>query len=151
MRAAIDRAMSKSITIRQLAPSAEALGLIVSFVAREAPYSDYRAGSLVKAIKHQLSTRNHICLLGGETLLGYCGWLRITNAAGEKWLRNEAELVPIAPEAADASALTIVSTSAPQYLLRMIRACRTLNPDQRVYFKRDLTDGASRKTSVYNK
>ncbi len=143
--------MSKTITIRQLAPSAEALGLIVSFVAREPPFSQYRAGSLIKAIKYQLSARNHICLLSGETLLGYCGWLRITNAVGEKWLRNEARLISAAPEAADASALTIVSTSAPQYLLRMIRACRTLNPDQRVYFKRDLRDGVSRKTSVYNK
>ena len=143
--------MSEDVIIRQLSPSAATLGLVLSFVAREPPFSEYRAGNLIKAIKYQLSTHSHICLLSGETLLGYCGWLRITAASGDKWMRNEAQLFPAVEEVADAAALTIVSTTAPQHLRRMIRACRKLNPNQRVFFKRDLSDGSNRKATVYNK
>jgi hemolysin-activating ACP:hemolysin acyltransferase len=136
---------------RQLKPSMEALGLVVAFVAREPPFSEHRAGSLVRAVKHQLSSRNHVCLLRGETLLGYCGWLPVTTSDAEKWLRNETQLRPAALEAADAFALTIVSVVSGEHLRPIIRACRRLHPNQRVFFKREGADGQSRKATVVSK
>jgi hypothetical protein len=136
---------------RQLKPSMEALGLILAFVAREPPFSEHRAGSLLRAVKHQLSSRSHVCLLRGDTLLGYCGWLPVTISDGEKWLRGETQLRPAAPEAANAFALTIVSVVSGEHLLPIIRACRRLHPDQRVFFKREGAGGRSRKATVHSK
>lgn len=135
---------------RQLKPSMEALGLIVTFVAREPPFSEHRAGNLIRAVKYQLSSRNHVCLLRQETLLGYCGWLPITTSDGEKWLRDETLLRPAAPAAANALALTIVSVASGEHLLPIIRACRNLHPNQRVFFKREGAD-RSRKATVVNR
>ncbi len=138
------------LSTSHLKPSNEALGLVVAYLARERPFCDYRAGRLVTAVKYQLSSRNHVCLLAGDMMLGYAGWLPITVAAGEKWMRDEAALVP-AP-AADAVALTVVSVTASEHLLPLIRACRRLNPGRRVFFKRDGTDRTrTRKASVFNR
>ena len=139
------------VTSTQLVASMEALGLVMSFVAREPPFSEYRAGRLVAALKHQLSTRNHVCLLKDETLVGYCGWLRITVEQGESWLKGEGTLRPVDPARADAFALTIVSVASNDYLMPIIRACRRLHPDQRVFFKRDTAAGDSRKATVHSK
>jgi hemolysin-activating ACP:hemolysin acyltransferase len=139
------------VTSRQLVASMEALGLVMSFVAREPPFSEYRAGRLVMALKHQLSTRNHVCLLRDDTLVGYCGWLRITVEQGERWLKGETTLKPVDPAKANAFALTIVSVASNEYLMPIIRACRRLHPDQRVFFKRDTAAGGSRKATVHSK
>ncbi len=142
---------SATATPRQLKASMEALGLVMSFVAREPPFSEYRAGTLLQALKYQLSTKNHVCLLQGETLVAYCGWLPITIEQGENWLKGQGSLEPVAPSAATAYALTIVSVAANEFLLPAIRACRQLHPDRRAFFKRDTRSGDSRKASVHAK
>ena len=137
--------------LRQLKPSMEVLGIIASFLTREPPFSEFRAGKLLAAIRFQLSSRNHVAMLKGETLIGYCGWLPITTALGEKWMANKAKLVPVPQEAADAVALTIVSFTEREHLLPMIRECRRLQPDRRVYFKRERKAGLPNKASVFNR
>ena len=139
------------IIIRQLKPSMEALGLVVAYLAREKPFSEYRAGKLVAAVKYQLSSRNHVCLLSGDTLMAYAGWLPITGVLGEKWLRNQVKLVPVLIDASDACALTVVSVTSTEHLLPIIRACRRLNPQRRVFFKREGRDGPARKATVYSR
>ena len=129
----------------------EVLGLITSFLAREKPFSEFRAGRLLAAIKFQISSRSHVALLSGDTLIGYCGWLPITTALGEKWIANKAELVPVPKEAADAVALTIVSFTSREHLLPMIRECRRLQPNRRVYFKRERKASPANKASVFNR
>lgn len=137
--------------LRQLKPSMEVLGVVASFVTREPPFSEFRAGKLLAAIRFQLSSRNHVALLKGEALIGYCGWLPITKTLGEKWMANKAKLVPVPQEAADAVALTIVSFTSREHLLPMIRECRRLQPDRRVYFKRERKAGLPNKASVFNR
>ena len=137
--------------LRQLKPSMEVLGIIASFLTREPPFSEFRAGKLLAAIRFQLSSRNHVAFLKGENLIGYCGWLPITKTLGERWMANKAKLVPVPQEAADAVALTIVSFTERQHLLPMIRECRRLQPDRRVYFKRERKAGLPSKASVFNR
>lgn len=142
----------KTADIRHLKPSMEALGLVVAYLSRELPFSDYRAGRLVAAVKYQLSSRNHVCLLSGDLMLAYAGWLPITTDMGERWMRNQVRLTPTQPEAADAAALTVVSVSSGEHLLPLIRACRKLNPQRRIFFKRDAADeGRTRKATVFNR
>jgi len=137
--------------LRQLKPSMEVLGLVAAFLVREKPFSEFRAGKLLSAIKFQISSRSHVAMLDGNTLIGYCGWLPITSTLGEKWIANKAELKPVPIEAADAVALTIVSFTSRQHLLPMIRECRRLQPNRRVYFKRDRQDSPAKKGSVLNR
>ncbi len=136
---------------RQLIASMEALGLVMSFVAREPPFSEYRAGTLLQSLKYQLSTRNHVCLLQGETVVAYCGWLPITIEQGENWVKGQGSLSPVESKAATAYALTIVSVASNEFLLPAIRACRQIHPDRRAFFKRDTQSGESRKGSVHSK
>jgi len=144
-------AANQEPVLRQLKPSMEVLGIIASFLTREPPFSEFRAGKLLAAIRFQLSSRNHVAMLKGETLIGYCGWLPITNALGDKWMANKAKLVPVPQEAADAVALTMVSFTSREHLLPMIRECRRLQPNRRVFFKRERKAGLSSKASVFNR
>jgi hypothetical protein len=137
--------------LRQLKPSMEVLGIVSSFISREPPFSEFRAGKLLAAIRFQLSSRSHVAVISGENLVGYCGWLPITKTLGEKWMANKAKLVPVPEEAADAVALTIVSFTSREHLLPMIRECRRLQPDRRVFFKRQRKAGLSNKASVFNR
>lgn len=141
---------TQNLVLRQFKPSMEALGVVMSFIGREKPFSEFRVGKLLAAIKYQVATRNHVGLLSGNTLVGYCGWLPITTALGEKWIANKAELVPVPHEAADAVALTIVSVTSREHLLPMIRECRRMQPNRRVFFKRERKNSAN-KGSVFNR
>ncbi len=150
-KSAVREAAREEPVLRQLKPSMEVLGIIASFLTREPPFSEFRAGKLLAAIRFQLSSRNHVAMLSGETLIGYCGWLPITKTLGEKWIANKAKLVPVPQEAADAVALTIVSFTSREHLLPIIRECRRLQPDRRVFFKRERKEGRANKNSVFNR
>jgi GrpB-like predicted nucleotidyltransferase (UPF0157 family) len=142
---------TKKPVLRQLKPSFQVLGTIASFLTREPPFSEFRAGKLLAAIRFQISHRNHIALLKGETIVGYCGWLPITKTLGEKWMANKGKLGPVPAEAADAVALTIVSCTSREHLLPMIRECRRLQSNRPVYFKRQRKVGISNKVRVFNR
>ena len=138
--------------MRRFTPSFEALGIVVDFLSRKAPFEQFRAGHLVTALKHQIAQGHHVCAFRGEVLVGYCGWLQVTCELGELWLLDQAELKPIPPERADAVALTLVRIDEPAAVRPLIRACRTLEPGKRVFFRRDYADGlhATRRNAVMN-
>lgn len=146
-----NQALPSPLIRRQLKPSMEALGLVLAFLTRDKPFSEYRAGKLVRAVKYQLSSSNHVCLLADDVLIAYAGWLPITVELGEKWLRNEANLVPVPAGESDAFALTTVSVASPESLLPLIRACRDRYPNRRVFFRRDSEAGRSRKATVHSR
>ena len=126
-----------SYQIRRFTPSFEALGIVVDFLSRRAPYDELRAGKLVTTIKYQIAQGDHVCGFRGETLVGYCGWLQVTCELGERWLRGQAELQPIPPDRADAVALTLIRVDEPAALRPLIRAGRKLVGSKRVFFGRD--------------
>jgi hemolysin-activating ACP:hemolysin acyltransferase len=132
----------------QLRPSMESLGLVLSFICRSSPYAEFRAGKIIAAVQHQLSTRSHVCLVEGERIIAYAGWLPVSEADAEAWLKGEAGLRPVPPDATDAAALTIVSAADRAHVTRLIRACRTLIPQHNVYFKRDYAAGQARKAKL---
>jgi hypothetical protein len=138
--------------MRRFTPSFEALGIVVDFLSRKAPFDQFRAGAVVTAIKHQLAQGHHVCGFRGEVLVGYCGWLHITRELGELWLLDQAELKPVAPDRADAVALTLVRIDEPAAVRPLIRACRTLEPGKRVFFRRDYANRlqATRRNTVMN-
>jgi hypothetical protein len=126
----------------------EALGLVLSFICRSSPYAEFRAGKIIAAVQHQLSTRSHLCLVEGERMVAYAGWLPVNAADAERWLTGEHTLQPVPSETADAVALTIVSTAGRRHVPQLIRACRTLVPQQNIYFKRDYAGRAARKAKL---
>jgi hypothetical protein len=138
--------------IRRFKPSFEAVGIVVDFLSREAPFDRFGAGPLVTALKYQIVNGHHVSAFRGEALIGYCGWLRINHADGELWLADKADLTPLAGDRADAVALTIVRVDEPAAVRPLIRACRILEPRKRVFFKRDYAQAthAARRNTVMN-
>jgi len=122
--------------MRRFTPSFEALGIVIDFLSRKAPFDQFRAGHLVTALKHQIAQGHHVCAFRGEVLVGYCGWLQVTCELGELWLLDQAELKPVPPERADAVALTLVRVDEPAAVRPLIRACRRLEPAKRVLCER---------------
>jgi hypothetical protein len=138
--------------MRRFTPSFEALGIVVDFLSRKAPFDQFRAGHVVTALKHQIAQGHHVCAFRGEVLVGYCGWLQVTCELGELWLLDQAELKPVPPERADAVALTLVRVDEPAAVRPLIRACRRLEPAKRVFFRRDYANGLqpTRRNTVMN-
>jgi hypothetical protein len=138
--------------IRRFKPSFEALGIVVDYVSRVAPFDGYQAKTLVRAVEYQIVNGFHVAGFSGETLVGYCGWLQITRDDGELWLAGNAELKPAPPTASDAVALHIVRIDERAAARLLIRACRNLEPKKRVYFKREYAFGSreTRRNTVMN-
>src|ERR1700716_756214 len=138
--------------IRRFNPSFEAVGILVDFLSRKAPFDQFRAGPLVTALKYQVANGHHVSAFRGETLIGYCGWLLIASPHGDRCLQDKADLTPVPPDRADAIALAIVRVDEPAAVRPLIRACRILEPGKRVFFKRDYVDGAhaTRRNTVMN-
>lgn len=135
----------------QLKPSMEALGIVLSFICRQAPYAEFRAAKILRSVQYQLSTGCHVCLVQEEQLVAYAGWLPVEPKVAESWLDGKATLQPVPAASTDAAALTIVSITANTHLAPLIRACRKLAPQQTIYFKRDYPGGETRKAKVRNR
>ena len=142
---------SDSVEIRKFMPSYESFGLVMSYLAAVEPFSQFRVGSLTKAVRYQLGKGNHVCAYRDDMLIGYCGWLYVTSEMGERWMRHEGELRPVRDEEADAAALTIVRVDEPALLLRIIRETRRLNKGRRVFFRRDYDGGVRKRQTVMNR
>jgi hypothetical protein len=132
--------MSATFEFRRFAPTHEALGVLTDFVATRKPFDQFPAGKLVVALKHQIAHGNHVCAFRGETLVGYCGWLLITQEMGRLWLANRAELRPVPAEQADALAVSVVCAEDPGVVRGLIRQSRKLNIGRRAFFKREYAD-----------
>lgn len=135
----------------QLKPTMEALGIVLAFICRFAPYAEFRAAKIIKAVQFQLSSGSHVCLVEDERLVAYAGWLPIDALNGESWLEGRSTLKPISVEHSNAIALTIVTAASTNQIPPLIRACRKLTPQRKVYFKRDYIGGRSKKSKVYNR
>src|SRR4051812_22838268 len=90
--------------LRRFIPSHEALGIVLDFLVQRSPYDEFRAGKLVVALKHQLAHGYHVCAFRSEMLIGYSGWVPITEELGRLWLQGKAELQPVRPEQSNAAA-----------------------------------------------
>jgi hypothetical protein len=120
---------------RRFTQSYEALGIVAEFVTRERPFDEYRAGKLMTALKHQIAHGHHVCVFRGETLVGYCGWLPITEDLGKLWVAGKAELVPVPPEQANAVALSVFRVEDTKAMRHLTRASRKLiGAGKRVYY-----------------
>lgn len=139
--------------IRKFKPGFEALGLFADFIAAEPPFGDFKARKLLAALRYQLSQGCHVAGFEGDRLVAYCGWLLTSLEIGEAWLRADGSLTTIQPAQANAAALTIVRIPDRKNVLPMIRACRTINPGKRVFFKRNYDDeaAATKKSTVLNR
>jgi hypothetical protein len=129
----------------QFKPGMETLGVVLAFICREKPFSEFSAGKIIAAVKHQLSSGSHICLLDGGRLVAYAGWLPIRKRVGERWMAGEADFAPVPPQEADAAALTIVSVASPALIAPLLRACRRHGAGKTIFFKRHYEDGRTRK------
>ena len=135
---------SGGFQFRRFTPSFEALGIVVDFLSREAPYDEFRAGKLVTALKHQVMHGHHVCAFRGEVLVGYCGWLPISQALGTLWLEGKAELTPVPADQADAVTLTTIRVDDPKVLRPLIRASRKHHYGKRVFYLGRIFDAGGR-------
>jgi hypothetical protein len=128
------------IQFRTLAADYTALGNIVSFVTQRSPFGGFKANDVITAVKGQIATGSHVCAFRGKPLVGYCGWLPITNEVGRLWLDGKGALFPVPFDQSDAVALTIVCAENPRVLRGLIRTCRDLGRGRQVFFKRVYAD-----------
>ena len=136
--------------ITQLANSSAAFGVLVDYLANIEPFSRYDFGNFAHALEHQLQRQCHVAALSAGKLVGYCGWLSVTNEMAIAWVEGRGRLLP-GDSAADAVVLTVVAAPNRAVLMAMIGRARDLNPSRRVHFKRQYTDKRpARKASVEN-
>ncbi len=147
-----DRQDSGAIRIVQLAGTFEAFGMVVDYLSRTAPFSEFVLGTLAGAIRQQLGAGHHFAAMSGTELVGYAGWLLTSDAVAQAWIDSNGPLLRVPPEQATAAALTTVAVTDPAATRRLMRGARELNKGKRVYFKRG-SEGQNRpprKTSVLN-
>ncbi|MCX7350557.1 MAG: hypothetical protein NTZ54_13885 [Alphaproteobacteria bacterium] len=134
--------------VSQLKPTMEALGVVLLFICRSAPYAEFRAARIIKAVQHQLASGCHVCLIENERLVAYAGWMPVDLAEAERWIEGGANLHPVPSSSTDAAALTIVSVRSQREIPQLIRACRKEAPQTKIFFKRDYVGGRAKKSSV---
>jgi hypothetical protein len=140
------------VQFRTLAADYRALGTIMDFIASRRPFANYKARDVVAALKDQVAHGCHVCAFRGKSLVGYCGWLPITEDIGRLWLAGKGRLSPVSLARSDAAALTIVCSDDTQVLRGLIRTCRDLGRDRRIFFKRVYADSSrsERRQTVPN-
>jgi hypothetical protein len=131
-----DRPDSGAIRIIQLAGTFEAFGMVVDYLSRTTPFSNFELGAFAGAIRHQLGAGHHFAAMSGTELVGYAGWLLTSDAIARAWVESNGPLVRVPAEQATAAALTTVAVTDPAVTLRLMRGARELNKGKRVYFKR---------------
>ncbi len=138
--------------ILQLHSSFEAFGVVCDYLSRIEPFSRYEVGHFSTIIRHQVRGGHHLIAMRGQVVVGYAGWLLTTTEIGDLWQQNLGKLTPVADHLSNAAALTVVTSLEKRVIARLIRGARTLNPNKRVYFKRQYEgdDQSARKASVKN-
>ncbi len=128
----------------------EALGGVFDYVANTKAFARFEAGTLVRALRQQLTLKQNMFAHRDGKLIGYCGWLLTDAKSGEAWLKDETGVRPLPEAEADAALLTVVRTEETRVLRALIRRCRALYPGKRVFFKRVYGDSArdERRQSV---
>lgn len=147
-----DRPDSGAIRIIQLGGTFEAFGMVVDYLSRTAPFSEFVLGTLADAIRHQLGAGHHFAAMSGTELVGYAGWLLTSDAIAQAWAESDRPLLRVPTEQATAAALTTVAVTDPAATRRLLRGAREVNKGKRIYFKRG-SEGRGRtprKTSVLN-
>lgn len=140
------------ITIIGLAPSFQAFGMVLDFLAETDPFGLFELSSIAPVIRTQLGAGHNLAAMQGDRMVGYAGWLLTTEVVGSEWMENRAILRPMTAAGSDAAALTIVASEDKSATIRMIRGARELNKGRRVFFKRgyDAQVKAGRKSTVLN-
>jgi hypothetical protein len=102
-------------------------------------------------LKAQIQSGHHVAAYRNQKLVGYCGWVNTTEEIARQWLNDEGKLEGVPAASANAVALTIVRLIDRDAVLPIIRSCRKVNGERRVFFKREPHRGQpERKSSVYN-
>lgn len=144
--------MDQTIKLTALNVSHASLGVIISYLSKRKPFADHSVGTLAVAIRVQLETRNHLIALKDDIIVGYAGWMRVTDENAARWLRKEASLVQVNGPEATTAALTIFVADLKAVTPMLIRGARELNQDVRVVFHRgyELTGKPAKKQTVVN-
>ena len=135
-----------------LAPSFQAFGMVLDFLAESDPFGMFELSAIAPVIRTQLHAGHNLAALQGDRMIGYAGWLLTNEKTGSEWLENRAILRPLRAEDSDAAALTIFASEDKGVTLRLIRGARELNKGRRVFFKRgyDAQVKTGRKSTVLN-
>lgn len=142
----------KTGTVVSLAPTFEAYGMVMDFLAESDVFGNFELTSIAGVIRTQLRDGHNLAGIQDNHVVGYAGWLHTTVETGTEWMEGRAILKPLYDESIDAAALTIFATSDAKMTPRLIRGARTLNKGKRVFFKRGY-DGVvrpGRKNTVLN-
>jgi hypothetical protein len=147
-----DRALPASpIICRRLPPSYGSLSFIMEFIVAAPEFGGMQSRVLFPALKVQIQHGYHVAAYRNQKLVGYCGWLNTTEEIARQWLKNEGKLHGVPASSSNAVALTIVRIIDREAVLPIIRSCRQLNGERRVFFKRESRGAQTeRKSSVYN-
>lgn len=124
----------EGLQIVQFNATFEGFGMVMDYLCRTAPFSEFTSKTLADALHLQLKSGHHLVALRGGVVAGYAGWLMTSRAIAEAWVIDQGKLT--AHHDADAAALTIVAAGERAVVTRLIRGARDLNPGMRAYFKR---------------
>jgi len=139
------------IVCRRLPPSYGSLSFIMEFIVAAPEFGRMQSRVLFPALKAQIQHGYHVAAYRNQKLVGYAGWLNTTEEIAQQWLQNAGKLHGVPASSSNAVALTIVRIIDREAVLPIIRSCRQLNGERRVFFKRESRGvQTERKSSVYN-
>ena len=120
------------LTLRPLTGRFGRLGVALHFVARIAPFANFRSTELVATLDAQIQREHCLFALDGERVVGYLGWALYDAAVAERFARGgPAPAIALAHGADVAWILTAVSLNHAA-LLQLVRALRERYPTLRV-------------------
>lgn len=127
-------ASGDGLQIVQFNATFEGFGMVMDYLCRTAPFSEFTSKTLADALHQQLKMGHHLVAMRQGVVVGYAGWLLTSKAIAEAWVADRGSLR--SHPSAEVAALTIVAADERPVVTRLIRGARNHNPDVRYYFKR---------------
>lgn len=126
------------ITVKKMPNQWLALGLAAHFLARRAPFENFRSGDLIRTLSTQVHRGHYLFALDGSAgqsearVVGYLGWALYDHRAAEDF---SATGKPPAEELAVGGDVVWVLTAAAverAAFFALVKAARALYPDHRI-------------------
>jgi len=127
-----------TITVRKMSGQWLALGLAAHFLARRAPFANFRSGDLIRTLSTQIHRGHYLFALDGSgkdaeaRVVGYFGWALYDHEAAERFAATGK---PPAEELLEGGEVAWVLTSAAvdrDGFFALAKAGRALYPDHRI-------------------
>lgn len=132
MHTTTNRTPAAALTLRPLSGRWGRLGVALHFVARLAPFANFRSTELVATLDAQIQREHCLFALRGERVVGYLGWALYDAAVAERFARGGAAPANALAHGSDVAWILTAASVDGAALMALVRALRARYPAMRV-------------------